>query len=53
MAAQFLIFLEKWVETFPEYRDDDVLPHNAKVNSSYILLASHMLDNISLTSPTR
>jgi hypothetical protein len=26
MAAQFLIFLEKWIETFPEYRDDDVPP---------------------------
>lgn len=24
MAAQFLIFLEKWSEIFPEYRDDDV-----------------------------
>jgi hypothetical protein len=27
MAAQFLVFLEQWIETFPEYRDDDVGMH--------------------------
>jgi len=26
MAAQFLVFLEQWIEIFPEYRDDDVSP---------------------------
>jgi len=24
MAGQFLTFLDKWIDTFPEYRDDDV-----------------------------
>jgi carboxypeptidase D len=30
MAAQFLIFLEKWIELFPEYRDDDVLSYGGR-----------------------
>ena len=44
MAAQFLVFLETWIETFPEYRDDDVpLPFYAgEVNGSFILRGSHM-----------
>jgi hypothetical protein len=51
MAAQFLVFLEKWSEIFPEYRDDDVSPFSREeVNSSFILRGSRMQEHISLIS---
>lgn len=57
MADQFVVFLEKWFELFPEYSVDDVcLLHFFVIYSgltvcSYTLLESLMLDNIFLTSP--
>jgi hypothetical protein len=49
MAAQFLVFLEKWSEIFPEYRDDDVSPFSREeVNGSFILRGSRMQEHIFL-----
>jgi len=54
MAAQFLVFLEKWSEIFPEYRDDDVSPFSREeINISFILRGSHMLEHIFLISLLR
>jgi carboxypeptidase D len=39
MAAQFVIFLEKWIETFPEYRDDDVQPHPSESINGQLYIA--------------
>jgi hypothetical protein len=51
MAAQFLVFLEKWSEIFPEYRDDDVSPFSREeVNFSFILRGSRMQELIFLIS---
>ena len=51
MAAQFLVFLEKWSEIFPEYRDDDVSPFSREeVNGSFILRGSRMQEHIFLIS---
>jgi hypothetical protein len=54
MAAQFLVFLEKWSELFPEYKDDDVQAYLGNfVDGSFTLRGNRMQDNIFLISPMR
>ena len=57
MADQFVIFLEKWFDLFPQYDRDDVSRTQYCENVSMLRLsrstsqASPMLDNTFLTSP--
>jgi hypothetical protein len=55
MAAQFLTFLETWIEIFPEYKDDDVFSSQIPrlMIHSFILLVNHTQGNIFHTLPQK